>query len=55
MARAEATADTGVRPLRGDAVGIGLRRGLLDALRDAPAGDFDFLEGTAPTAEPEIH
>jgi len=24
--------------------GLGLRRGLLDALRDAPAGDFDFLE-----------
>ncbi|WP_082339717.1 DUF692 domain-containing protein [Pseudomonas sp. Pf153] len=24
--------------------GLGLRRGLLDALREAPAGDFDFLE-----------
>src|SRR3546814_15850534 len=25
-------------------VGLGLRRALLDDLREAPAGDFDFLE-----------
>ncbi|MDP9780348.1 uncharacterized protein (UPF0276 family) [Pseudomonas fluorescens] len=24
--------------------GLGLRRALLDELREAPAGDFDFLE-----------
>ena len=31
-------------PLPAAAVGLGLRRGLLQDLRDAPAGDFDFLE-----------
>lgn len=30
--------------LADDAVGLGLRRGLLDALRSAPRGGFDFLE-----------
>ena len=31
-------------PLRAAAAGLGLRRALLQDLRDAPAGDFDFLE-----------
>ncbi|WP_313139739.1 DUF692 domain-containing protein [Stenotrophomonas sp.] len=31
-------------PLPAAAVGLGLRRALLQDLRDAPAGDFDFLE-----------
>jgi uncharacterized protein len=30
-------------PLEGT-VGLGLRRALLNTLRDAPVGDFDFLE-----------
>ncbi len=32
------------RSLPPSSAGLGLRRGLLDALRDAPAGSFDFLE-----------
>ena len=32
------------RPLATDAAGLGLRRALLGALRDASPGDFDFLE-----------
>lgn len=31
-------------PLPAAAAGLGLRRALIEALRDAPAGDFDFLE-----------
>ncbi|MGS1318734.1 HvfB family MNIO-type RiPP peptide maturase [Stenotrophomonas geniculata] len=31
-------------PLHAAAAGLGLRRALLQDLRDAPAGDFDFLE-----------
>ncbi|KAG0732102.1 hypothetical protein G6F23_014651 [Rhizopus arrhizus] len=31
-------------PRRAAAAGLGLRRALLQDLRDAPAGDFDFLE-----------
>lgn len=44
VGRPEASLASGAHPLPADAVGIGLRRGLLAALRDAPAGDFDFLE-----------
>ena len=31
-------------PLPAASVGLGLRRGLLDAIEAAPAGQFDFLE-----------
>lgn len=44
MARPDSLMPAGVRPLPADAVGIGLRRALLDAVRDAPAGQFDFIE-----------
>ena len=44
VARPDPRLDAGAHPLPADAVGIGLRRGLLGALGDAPAGDFDFLE-----------
>ncbi len=52
MAKASAVASTDVgarlvhpqSPLRAAAAGLGLRRALLQDLRDAPAGDFDFLE-----------
>lgn len=46
-ASAVAPSDSGAvepRPLPADAVGLGLRRALLGALRSAPPGDFDFLE-----------
>ena len=49
-ASAVASTDVGARlvhpqsPLRAAAAGLGLRRALLQDLRDAPAGDFDFLE-----------
>jgi len=43
VARPEANAPD-PRPLNADAVGLGLRRALLDALRVAGPGDFDFLE-----------
>jgi uncharacterized protein (UPF0276 family) len=43
VARPDASAGE-PRPLRADAVGLGLRRTLLGALQSADAGDFDFLE-----------
>src|SRR2546427_324108 len=52
VAKASAVASTDVRasvvnprlPLRAAAAGLGLRRALLQELRDAPAGGFGFLE-----------
>lgn len=44
VARPDPRLDAGARVLDARAVGIGLRRGLLPALRDAPEGNFDFLE-----------
>ncbi|WP_460812058.1 HvfB family MNIO-type RiPP peptide maturase [Luteimonas pelagia] len=38
------TTDNAPKPIPPGSAGLGLRRRLLDALRDAPAGAFDFLE-----------